>query len=171
MMEPARAIAKKSARTTARAESGTPEARHKTFLDKFDSKNQAFIRACRKALQKRLPGTNELVYDNYNFFVIGYSPTERPTDSIVSLAAGASGLGLCFPYCGSKLPDPHKFLLGSGTKNRFVRLESAATLSRPEVNALISAAEEFCKKPLPGADRGLIIRSVSAKQRPRQKVK
>jgi hypothetical protein len=163
--------AKTTARKSARSEAGTPEAQLKTFIGKFDSKNQAFIRACRKALQKRLPGTNELVYDNYNFFVIGYSPTERPTDSIVSLAAGASGLGLCFPYCGSKLPDPHKLLLGAGTKNRFVRLDSAATLGLPEVNALIAAAEELSKKPPVGAKRKLIIRSISTKQRPRRKGK
>jgi hypothetical protein len=29
-------------------------------------------------LRQRLPTANELVYDNYNFFVIGYSSTERP---------------------------------------------------------------------------------------------
>jgi hypothetical protein len=37
----------------------------------------------RSAVRKRFPTANELVWDNYNFFVIGYSPTERPTDSIV----------------------------------------------------------------------------------------
>jgi len=159
---------KKSA-TPARKVSATPEAQLRSFIAKFDSKNQALIRSCRKALQKRLPGSYELVYDNYNFFVIGYSPTERPTDSIISLAVNANGAGLAFPYCGSKLPDPQKILLGSGTQNRYVRLESAGTLSRPEVNALISAAQELSKKPLPGAKRKLIIRSVSAKQRPRRK--
>jgi hypothetical protein len=140
-----------------------------SFIAKFDSKNQALIRSCRKTLQKRLPGTNELVYDNYNFFVIGYSSTERPTDSIVSLAVNANGAILAFPYCGSKLPDPHKILLGSGTQNRYVRLESAATLTHPDVNALISAAEELCKDPAPGTKGKLIIRSISAKQRPRRK--
>ena len=159
---------KKSA-TPARKVSATPEAQLRSFIAKFDSKNQALIRSCRKALQKRLPGSYELVYDNYNFFVIGYSPTERPTDSIISLAVNANGAGLAFPYCGSKLPDPQKILLGSGTQNRYVRLESAGTLSRPEVNALISAAQELSKKPLPGSKRKLIIRSVSAKQRPRRK--
>jgi hypothetical protein len=48
------------------------------------------IRAVRAALRKRLPTANELVYDNYNFFVIGYSPTLRPSDSFVSLGFQAS---------------------------------------------------------------------------------
>src|SRR5204862_2319360 len=98
------------------------------FIGKFDPKHRTTIRAARKALRQRFPTANELVYDNYNFFVIGYSPSERPSDSIVSLAAGASGVGLSFPYCGARLPDPHKLLLGSGSKNRFIRLESAAKL-------------------------------------------
>ena len=50
----------------------------------------------RRALRKRFPSANEIVYDNYNFFVIGYSPTERPSDTIVSLAAAANGVGLSF---------------------------------------------------------------------------
>ena len=140
-----------------------------TFIDKFDAQNAALIRSVRKAMRRRLPSANELVYDNYNFFVIGYCTTERPSDCILSIAAAANGVGLAF-YHGATLPDPHKLLLGSGTQNRFIRLESAATLARPEVDALISAAVRQAKNPLP-ADRKskLIIRSISAKQRPRRK--
>ena len=61
----------------------------------------------RRALRKRLPSAHELVYDNYNFFVIGYSPTERPSDAILSIAAGANGVGVCF-IRGAKLRDPKK---------------------------------------------------------------
>ena len=53
----------------------SPEAQLDGFIDKFDEKNAALIRALRKALRKRLPTANELVYDNYNFFVIGYCST------------------------------------------------------------------------------------------------
>ena len=145
------------------------EERVESFIDKFDPENQALIRSVRKALRRRFAGANELVYDNYNFFVIGYSPTQRPTDSIVSMAAGANGVGLAFPYCGTKLPDPHGVLQGSGSSNRFVRLESAKTLARPEVAELIEAAIAL-SKPLPNGGRGeVIIRSVSEKQRPRTK--
>ena len=139
------------------------------LIDKFDSKNAALIRSVRKALRKRLPTANELVYDNYNFFVIGYSSTERPSDCIVSVAAAANGVGLSF-YYGATLPDPHKLLLGSGSQNRFIRLESAATLALPEVEALISAAIAQGETPLPKSGKGkLIIRSISAKQKPRRK--
>src|ERR1700726_1790310 len=139
------------------------------FIDKFDSKNAALIRSARKILRKRLPTANELVYDNYNFFVIGYCSTERPSDCILSIAAGANGVGLSF-YYGATLPDPHKLLLGSGSQNRFIRIESVATPTRPEVEELIAAPIAQVQRPLPGSDRGkLIIRSISKKQRQRRK--
>jgi hypothetical protein len=140
----------------------------KSFIDKFEPKNQALIRAIRKALRKRLPTANELAYDNYNFFALGYCSTERPSDCILSVAAGATGVGLSF-YRGASPPAPHKILLGSGNQNRFIRMPSAEMLGRPEVEALIAAAVAQAKTPLLARGGGkLIIRSVSAKQRPRR---
>jgi hypothetical protein len=139
------------------------------FIAKFEPKHRALIGSVRRALRKRLPTANELVWDNYNFFVVGYSPTERPSDSILSLAAASNGVGLSF-YRGSTLPDPHGILQGAGKQNRFIRLESAKTLARPEVEAVIAAAVAQAKVPLPSSGRGkLFIRSVSATQRPRRK--
>jgi uncharacterized protein DUF1801 len=149
----------------------TPEQRLRTFIGKFSPTDQRLIRAIRGALRRRFPTANELVYDNYNFFVIGYSPTERPSDAIVSMAARANGVGLCFIH-GANLPDPKKVLRGSGTQTRFIRLESPDVLERPEVEALLAAAIAQARAPLPKAGkRRLIIRSISAKQRPRRKAR
>ena len=145
------------------------DTRLNAFIGKFDRQDQQLIRAVRRAVRRRFPTANELVYDNYNFFVIGYSPTERPSDAIVSIAARANGVGLCFIH-GARLPDPKRILLGSGNQTRFIRLESANVLARPEVEALVAAAIEQAKTPLPVKGGGqLIIRSVAAKQRPRRK--
>jgi hypothetical protein len=153
------------------AQPGIRDAREqlRTFIDKFDPKHQKLIRGLRRILRKRLPTANELVWDNYNFFVIGYSATERPSDSVVSIAAAANGVGLAF-YRGATIPDPHKILQGSGTQNRFIRCESANTLDRPEVKALIEAAIGQARTPFSKSGGGkLIIRSISAKQKPRRK--
>jgi hypothetical protein len=159
----------KAGAKVARGKPGDAEEQLKSFIAKFEPKNQTLIRAVRKVLGKRLPTANELVYDNYNFFVIGYCSSERPSDCIVSIAAGANGVGLSF-YRGATLPDPQRILLGSGSQNRFIRIESAETLVRPEVEALISAAAAQGKTALPSSGRGtLIIRSISAKQRPRRR--
>lgn len=138
------------------------------FIAKFKPAHRVLIRAVRNALRKRFPSAHELVYDNYNFFVIGYSPTERPSDSIVSMAAAANGVGLCFIH-GAGLPDPKKVLLGSGKQTRFVRLDSVEILKRPELEALLTAAAAQARVPFAPSGRGkLVIRSVSAKQRPRR---
>ncbi len=154
----------KTSSTSAGAEKQLEE-----FIGRFEQKNQALIRATRKALRRRLPTANELVYDNYNFFVIGYCATERASHCVVSIAAAANGVVLSF-YHGATLPDPHKVLLGSGRQNRFIRLESAATLARTEVEALIAAAVAQSATALPARGRGkLIIRSISEKRRSRRK--
>jgi hypothetical protein len=130
------------------------------FIRKFDSKNATLIRSVRKVLRERMPTANELVYD---------SSTDRPSDCILSIAAGATGVGLSF-YHGATLPDPHRLLLGSGSQNRFIRIESAATLARPEVEELIAAAIAQAERPLPVSGTGkLVIRSISKKQKPRRK--
>src|SRR5437763_11697282 len=102
------------------------------FIDKFDPPNRKLIREVRAAMRKRLPAAHELVYDNYNFFVIGYSPTERPSDAVLSIAAGANGVSICF-IRGKGLPDPNKLLKGSGNQTRSIHLESASALARPAV--------------------------------------
>jgi hypothetical protein len=115
-----------------------------------------------------LPTALELVYDNYQFLAIGYSASERASDCVVSLAVSPKGVALSF-YYGSALPDPKGILLGSGNQNRYVRLTGAATLAEPAVEALLRAAIKQAKTPLPTSGRGrTIIKSVSAKQRPRR---
>jgi hypothetical protein len=159
---------KPSAKTDTRT-TVTGEQQLASFIKKFDSKTAALIRSVRRVLRKRMPAANELVYDNYNFLVIGYCSTERPSDCIVSIAAGANGVGLSF-YYGASLPDPKKLLLGSGAQNRFIRIDSVATLAHPGVDELIAAAIAQAENALAGSGRGkLIIRSVSKKQKPRRK--
>jgi hypothetical protein len=147
----------------------TPAKQLAGFLAKFDPAIASRARSARSALRKRFPTAIELVYDNYNALAIGFSATERASDCIVALAVTPRGPALSF-YYGSTLPDPKKILQGSGNQNRYIRLESAATLARPEVEALIRAAIAQAKTPLPERGRGYtVIKSVSAKQRPRRR--
>jgi hypothetical protein len=148
---------------------GSAEAQLRGFIAKFDPKRRTLIRSVRRMLRHRFPSAHELVYDNYNFFVIGYATTERPSDCIFSIAAAANGVALCFTH-GARLPDPQEILAGAGKQTRFLRLESAAILDRPEVKALFNVAVARAKAPLPATGRGkLIIRSISARQRPRNR--
>jgi hypothetical protein len=138
------------------------------FIAKFTPQMARLIRAARRKMRARLPHAVEMVYDNYNFFVIGYGPNVRTSDAIFSLAAYARGLRLFFLQ-GRGLPDPEGLLEGSGKKVRSVRIESAAALDSPRLRALVGAALARAKVPLdPRSPRALVIKSVSAKQRARR---
>jgi hypothetical protein len=149
------------------ASAESPAKQIASFIGKFDPKMAKFINSLRAAVRNRFPTAIELVYDNYNFLVFGFCTTERASDCLVSLAAQAKGVSLCF-YWGATLPDPHKILLGSGNQVRSIRLEGAATLARPEVEALLKAAVAQAKHPLPVEKGYTIVKSISAKQRPRR---
>lgn len=146
-----------------------PERELESFIAKFSSDHQVLIRALRKAMRRRFATAFELVWDNYNFLVIAYCATVRPSSAVVTLAAGANGVGLSF-YRGAELDDPHGILLGEGSQNRFVRLPDVDTLMRADVAALIDQAALRAPFPMPGTGSGeLVIRSISAKQRPRRR--
>jgi hypothetical protein len=138
------------------------------FIAKFDPAIAKLARDGRTALRKRFPTAIELVYDNYNALAIGYASTERVSDVFVSLAVFATGINLYF-YYGRSLPDPDKLLKGGGTQGAFIRLENVAMLDRPAVAALLRAAVQNGDTPLPATGRGYtVIKSISAKQRPRR---
>jgi hypothetical protein len=139
-----------------------------SFIAKFDPPIAKLTRSARSVLRKRFPTAIELVYDNYNALAIGYSSTERTSDVLFSLAVYARGVNLYFMY-GRSLPDPDKLLQGSGSQGAFVRLDALSVLDNPGVKALIAASVKQAEPPLPARGRGYtIVKSVSAKQRPRR---
>jgi hypothetical protein len=139
------------------------------FIDKFAPPMQDQIGACRAKMQARFPDAVQLVYDNYNFLVIGFGPSQRASEAIFSLAAHARGVNLCFLQHGAELPDPTGILRGSGKIARNVKLAGPEDLDSPDVGAIIAGALRLANVPMEASGGGeLIIRSVSAKQRPRQ---
>jgi hypothetical protein len=144
-------------RSSARgARASTPAAQLQSFNDRFDPNHQKFISSVRAGLRKRFPTANELAYDYSSFFVIGYSPTDRGIESIVSMAARADRVDLYFNN-GPRLPDPKKLLRGSGKQTRFIRLETARQLADPDVEGLISAAVDLSSIPLATEGKGTLI--------------
>jgi len=138
------------------------------FIAKFDPAIAKLTRSCRSVVRKRYPSAIELVYDNYNALAIGYSPTEKTSEVVFSLAVYARGLNLYFMY-GRSLPDPNGLLQGSGTQGAFIRLESVATLDEPKVIDLIQRAVKRQKPTFPAKGKGYtVVKSISAKQRPRR---
>jgi hypothetical protein len=146
----------------------TPQLQLDAFLDKYSPTIATLARACLDKMRARLPGTVQLVYDNYNALVIGFGPSERASEAVFSIALYPRWVTLFFLQ-GAGLPDPKHLLKGSGKVVRHVVLASAADLDQPAVQGLMATARKRAEPAIdPDAKGSLVIRSVSAKQRPRR---
>lgn len=147
----------------------SPQKQLDAFIDAYSPEIAARARQALTTVRALLPGPVELVYDNYNALVIGFSPTERPSHAICSIALYPRWVNLYF-LAGAGLPDPEGILKGSGKIVRYITLKEASDLDRPAVRALFAHAIADADEPFdPRARRRLIIRAVSAKQRPRRR--
>jgi hypothetical protein len=147
----------------------TPEAQLDAFIAKFEPALAARVREVVAAMRARLPGAVIPVYDNYNALAIGFGPTDRIKDIIFSIAVYPRWASLFFNY-GVGLPDPEGLLRGQGGQVRHIVLDDgAASLDRPGVRALMEAALDKAGRPLDSSrPQQVVIKSISAKQRPRQ---
>src|SRR5579864_3432590 len=138
------------------------------FIGKYDPQIAALLHNVLAKMRKRLPGAVEMVYDNYNALVIGFSPGERPSEAIFSIALYPRWVNLFFLQAKG-LRDPEKRLKGSGNRVRSIMLESAGTLDDPVVVALMEEAMERAIVPIdPRSRKRLLIRAIAPKQRPRR---
>src|SRR4051794_16262859 len=102
-----------------------------TFLNRFSPEIAKLARAARAKMRKRLPRAVEMVYDNSYALVVGYGPTERPSEAILSIVIYPKKVSVCFLY-GKHLADPDGLLEGEGNQVRWIRLEPGAeTLDSP----------------------------------------
>jgi len=146
----------------------TPERRLAGFLAPYDPAIATRARVARKKLRALLPGAFELVYDNYNALVIAFAPSDKTSDAMISIALYPRWVTLFFLE-GTSLSDPKGVLLGAGKQVRRLVIEGPETLDQPAVRALIAQAWKRAGAPAAGGPkRRLIIKSVSAKQRPRR---
>ena len=145
----------------------TPERRLAAFLARYETPIAARARSARRKLRALLPGAVELVYDNYNALVIAFSPTDRTSDAMISIALYPRWVTLFFLE-GVELSDPKRLLVGDGKQVRRLVIEGPDTLEQPAIRALIAQAWKRAGAPERAAGHRLVIKSVSAKQRPRR---
>jgi hypothetical protein len=98
---------------------------------------------------------------------------DRYTPDIARLAPGSlKRMRKCLPAAHqlvSDLQDTQQLLQGSGSVVRFIPLDSAAQIDSAPVQRLMKQALAAAKVPLNRTGRGkLIIKAISARQRPRR---
>ena len=157
--------------TQSAAERRSAEAELGTLIDKFAPAHLRLIGAMRRSLRKRLPTAHEVVYEyaNLGAVVISYSPNEHGYEGVLAIRGSADGVKLYFNQ-GKDLPDPAKLLQGT-SQTRWINVEGASTLARPEIARLIDEAIARNRVPFASAGRGSVVmsRSTSAKQRQRRR--
>src|SRR5438067_2520936 len=145
-----------------------PEAQLDVFFEKYTPEVAALGRALLASMKARLPGAQILVYDNYNALAIGFAATAKAGDAILSIALYPKWTNLFF-LAGAGLPDPHNLLKGAGARVRHIRMPTPQAFDDVRVQALIDEALARAVPPLdPAEPQRLLIKSVSAEQRPRR---
>lgn len=144
------------------------EAQLEAFLASYLPAVAALGRAAIKRLRVRFPSCDVLVYDNYQALAVGFSPDGKTRSAFMSVALYPRWVNLFFLQ-GVGLPGPKGLLKGSGTTVRHIRLERAEDLDLPSIRALIAQAEANTVPLLDPQRNGLlVIKSISANQRPRR---
>ena len=143
-----------------------------SFIQKFTPEIAKLATTVLAKMRTLYPTALELVYDNYNALAIGFGPTERASEAIFSIAIFPRWISLFFlqaQKAATALPDPENRLQGSGNVVKHIRLASAETLDEPAIRALMQEAAARAVVPFdPRNKHRLIIKSVSARQRPRR---
>jgi Domain of unknown function (DU1801) len=150
------------------AERRSAEAQLRGLIARFAPAHERLIGTLRRWLRKRLPTAHEIVYEYRDWVVISSSPNEHGYEGLFAIRVSADGVKLYFNR-GKGLPDPEKILNGSGGQTRWIRLDGASTLARPEVARLVD--EAIARNPVPFARTGrgpVVIRPGSATQRRRR---
>lgn len=145
-----------------------PEVQLEGSIRKYAPDMAAQIRDVLARMRARLPGAVELIYDNYNALAIGFGSGERVADVLFSIACYPRWVSLFF-FPGVDLEDPSHLLKGSGTKCRHIVLTDPAMLDDPRISEWMRQALARAGNPTDGRSNGqIVIKSVSAKQRPRR---
>src|SRR5438552_17191447 len=91
------------------------------FLRPFDEQITGMVLWLREFVWDLYPTANELIYDNYNAFAFGWSPTDRVGHTFCSVAVGRTSGNVHFGfYWGNEIADPEKKLIGEGNQYRYL---------------------------------------------------
>jgi hypothetical protein len=137
------------------------------FIDCYSPEIASRARAILSKMRQRIPGSVELVYNNYSALAIGFGPNERPSNALLSIALYPRWINLFF-LRGATLPDPDGLLVGSGKQVRHIRIDDPAQLDAPAIRALMQTALARGEPVDPSGPRRTIIKAVSSNPRPRR---
>jgi hypothetical protein len=146
------------------------------FLKPFPDDVRKRALGLRKFIWTLYPDANELIYDNYNAVAVGWSPTDRVSDTFCSIAVGRTSYNLHLGfYWGSKIDDPKGILLGEGNQYRYLLIHTTSDLPVRYATQLIRNAYSYSLSKMknrgPVPQGATITKSISPSKRPPAKGK
>lgn len=140
------------------------------MMEPFPEETIQLILFLRAFVWDLYPGSNELIYDNYNALAVGWSPTDRLGHTFCSTAVMRSNHNVHFGfYWGSQIADPENILLGKGNQYRYILVKDQKSFPKTYIKKLLKEAYANSLTKVKDASqikKGLtIIKSVSAVQR------
>ena len=111
------------------------------FLTHFSKEESEIVLWLREFVWDLYPDTNELIYDNYNALVCGWSPTDKVGHTFCSVAIGRTSKNIHFGfYWGSRISDPMKMLIGEGKQYRYLLVKNKEDFPKKYVQTLLQEA-------------------------------
>lgn len=146
------------------------------FLEPFGAETIELVMWLRDFGWGLCPQANELIYDNYNAVAFGWSPTDKPSHGICSIAVGRSSKNIHFGfYWGNEIADPEKLLLGGGNQYRYILVADKKNFPKAYIKKLVNEAYvnalSKVKDPKQLKQGLTIVKSVSQKKRPEKGTK
>jgi len=110
------------------------------FLKPFNDDITEIALWLREFVWDLYPGSNELIYDNYNALAVGWSPTDRVGHTFCSIAVGSNKYVHFGFYWGSEIADPEKMLLGKGNQYRYILVNNKNNFTKTYIKKLLKEA-------------------------------
>ena len=140
---------------------------HPDFAELLQQKDPALVELftdLRRFMLELHPAANELLYHTHALTAV-FSMSEKLGDAYCMLPIYAKHVNLGFNK-GTRLPDPHKLLTGTGNLIRHIPVQEASDYRNPKVKALVKAAMKFAKDDMerPSSAVGRTISKIAARE-------
>jgi hypothetical protein len=140
------------------------------FLDPYPTEKQQIFLSLRNYIWDSYPTANELIYDNYNALVSGFSLTDRQSHIFCSVAMYRTGYNIHFGfYWGNELSDPEKKLIGEGNRYRYFLVKDLGNFPYAYFETLVKEAYDISlakvKDPKQLTEGKTIVKMISATKR------
>lgn len=134
----------------------SPKQQLDSFIGRFKPEIAAQARIVLERMRARMPWAVEMVYDKANSLVVGFGPTEKPSEAVFSMVVFPKWILLYFLQ-GAILPDPNGLLKGEGKVGRHIRLSGAEMMDDPGVRELMDDAIEMMEVQFEPGQKGRTV--------------